>query len=59
MQGFKSFVFLFLCPVRKLDNNVKIFLVHEDGEEQNDRMLEDIAYLGLHYLYFTICYLDD
>jgi len=33
--------------------------VHEYGEEQNDRMPEDIAYLGLHYLYCTVCYLDD
>ena len=58
MQGFKSFVFLFLCPVHKWKDNVKIFLVSEDGEEKNDRALEDIAYLGLHYLYFAVCCLD-
>ena len=45
--------------MHKLEDNIKIFLVFEGGEEQCHRMLEDIAYLGLHNLYFTMYYLDD
>ena len=33
--------------------------MHEDGEEQSDRMLEGNAYLGFHNLYFSIYYSDD
>jgi hypothetical protein len=45
--------------VHKCEDNIKIVLVHEGGEEQSSRMMKDIAYFGFHNLYFSVYYSDD